>query len=375
MMQVFNSIRNGQTSFEKFVFTLKSIVGTEAFVEAVGIGNGKDDLTRFVMDRSKPTKPALPTGKDYSSLALKDIIKFLTCDFRRSQIRSNEFFWEAVWPRLLAKGWHSEQPEDVRSTKNNCLVFLVPDIEKFCRSKLTKGTHYFDSVSEVLKKVAADPVLLELESDGIQNTFPAEKNVYITDMKLSEDSRLNEYQEFLKFTIIDTSLVEGEEPFKVRELRNFDGSNETMSIVKLTENKQYQRKDNLVPESHSKIIIDETKFAQERAQASVVINSSMQETPDVDKASGSMRMKDNEGLSIPDCKKANDPSEETEQRSAIPQHVHANPRRHGTRNRPPTAKALEAVAYGLLGGRRRKVDPNNTVSNRPSQRARKDCKF
>jgi hypothetical protein len=258
MMQVFNSIRNGQTSFEKFVFTLKSIVGAEAFVEAVGIGNGKDDLTRFVMDRSKPTKPALPTGKDYSSLALKDIIKFLTCDFRRSQIRSNEFFWEAVWPRLLAKGWHSEQPEDVRSTKNNCLVFLVPDIEKFCRSKLTKGTHYFDSVSEVLKKVAADPVLLELESDGIQNTFPAEKNVYITDMKLSEDSRLNEYQEFLKFTIIDTSLVEGEEPFKVRELRNFDGSNETMSIVKLTENKQYQRKDNLVPESHSKIIIDET---------------------------------------------------------------------------------------------------------------------
>jgi hypothetical protein len=101
----------------------------------------------------------------------------------------------------------------------------------------------------------------------------------------------------------------------------------------------------------------------------------MQETPDVDKASGSMRMKDNEGLSIPDCKKANDPSEETEQRSAIPQHEHANPRRHGTRNRPPTAKALEAVAYGLLGGRRRKVDPNNTVSNRPSQRARKDCKF
>jgi hypothetical protein len=69
-------------------------------------------------------------------------------------VAASDLFWEAVWPHLLTKGWHSEQQEDVRSTKNNCLVFLVPDIEKFCRSKLTKGTHYFDSVMEVLKTVA-----------------------------------------------------------------------------------------------------------------------------------------------------------------------------------------------------------------------------
>jgi hypothetical protein len=69
-------------------------------------------------------------------------------------VAASDLFWEAVWPHLLTKGWHSEQQEDVRSTKNNCLVFLVPDIEKFCRSKLTKETHYFDSVMEVLKTVA-----------------------------------------------------------------------------------------------------------------------------------------------------------------------------------------------------------------------------
>jgi hypothetical protein len=47
-----------------------------------------------------------------------------------------------------------------------------------------------------------------------------------------------------------------------------------------------------------------------------------------------------------------------------------NPRRHGTRNRPPTAKALEAVAFGFLGSGKRKGDPKNAVTNRPSQLAK-----
>ena len=99
--------------------------------------------------------------EDCSSLGSEGIIKFLTGDVRRSKTRSNDIFWEAVWPRLLAKGWHSEQPKDVSTTKN-CLVFLVPGIKKFSRSKLTKGIHYFDSVSDALKMVAADPVLLRV---------------------------------------------------------------------------------------------------------------------------------------------------------------------------------------------------------------------
>jgi hypothetical protein len=111
MLQVFKSFSGSQTSFEEFVFALKSNVGTEAFVEGVGIGKRKQDLTGFVTDHSKPSNPDLPTGKDCSSLVSEDIIKFLTGDFRRSKPRSNDIFWEAVWPRFLAKVWHSEQPK------------------------------------------------------------------------------------------------------------------------------------------------------------------------------------------------------------------------------------------------------------------------
>ncbi|KAG8063382.1 hypothetical protein GUJ93_ZPchr0003g18617 [Zizania palustris] len=221
---IFKSFSDDQTSLVDFVFDLKSSVGIEAFVEAVGIGKGKHDLTGFVSDQSKPNQvlsvqPDMPAGKDLSSLALEDIIKFLTGDFRISKTRSNDLFWEAVWPRLLARGWHSEQPNDV-STMKNCLVFVVPGIQSFSRSNLTKGTHYFDSVSDVLKKVAADPILLEIEVDAMGNGVTAEKNGCDTDMKLNQDASLDGYHELPKFTIIDTSLVPGEEPSQVRELRN-----------------------------------------------------------------------------------------------------------------------------------------------------------
>ncbi|CAL5092774.1 unnamed protein product [Urochloa decumbens] len=223
LVEVFKSFGDSQTSLKEFVFALKSIVGTEVFVEAVGVGKGKHDLTGFVMDQSEPNQALsihrdLPTGKDFSSLASKDMIKLLTGDSRRSKAGSNVIFWEAVWPRLLGKGWHSEQPKDVRAAKN-CIVFLMPGIKRFSRSELTKGTHYFDSVSDVLKKVSADPVLLALEADGIEHGLAAEENGGFMDVKLNQDSPPDGYQELPKFPIIDTTLVEGEEPFNVLELR------------------------------------------------------------------------------------------------------------------------------------------------------------
>ncbi|KAJ1297152.1 hypothetical protein BS78_01G356100 [Paspalum vaginatum] len=560
LIEVFKSFNDSQTSLSEFVFALKSTVGTEAFVEAVGVGKGKHDLTGFVMDQSKPNQAIsvhsdLPTGKDCSSLASEDIIKFLTGDFRRSKTRSNDIFWEAVWPRLLAKGWHSEQPKDVSTTKN-CLVFLVPGIKKFSRSKLTKGTHYFDSVSDVLKKVAADPVLLELEVDGVDNGLTAEENGTITDMKLNQDSSLDGYQEIPKFTIIDTSLVEGEEPFKVRELRKLpadanisfvlsshssnmvnyssseeedanDGlsddqedpgqvradvkevemvsagslqnlaianghsssgngdkidltgiygmktkperrkylspvskrrrltscSNEQASrrsfsfskgvglekeknkplpskqaavesgdvfetktisscstkekpseqktdatnsltsvgqtertvMENLNEDRSFECKVGAVAEAQSKITADRPKFAKQRPEISDAINSNKLEIPHDDMASGSILITSSENLggvkadeapSISESNVACDPAgvagRPVSQQSDPA--LQPNARRHGTRNRPPTAKALEAVAFGLLGGGKRKSDPKNTVTSRPSQRARKATK-
>lgn len=560
ILQVFKSFSDSQASLKEFVFSLKSTVGAETFVEAVGVGKGKHDLTGFITDQSKPNQALsvhsdLPTGKDCSSLASEDIIKFLNGDFRRSKTRSNDIFWEAVWPRLLAKGWHSEQPKDVSTTKN-CLVFLVPGIKKFSRSKLTKGTHYFDSVSDVLKRVAADPVLLELEVDAINNGLTAEGNGSITDVKLNQDSLLDGYQEVPKFTIIDTSLVEGEEPFNVRELRNLpadanitfllsqhssnmvsysssedEGANDRLSddqedcgrakadvkeiemvsagslqnivtanghssngnddkidltgiygiktkperrkylspvskrrrlnscsneqasrrsfsfskggglekeknkppltsskpaavevgdtfqnktiascstkekpseqkadaLNSLTNDGQNERmimenlinklecKVDAVAEAHSKITADQPKIVKERAEIIGPIDLNKLETLRDDKASRSIditslenlgSVKVDEAPSSSDKNMACDPSGAAERPvSEVPDPaLQVNARRHGTRNRPPTAKALEAVAFGLLGSGKRKGDMKNRATSRPSQRARKAAK-
>uniref|UniRef100_A0ACD5XKV5 Uncharacterized protein n=1 Tax=Avena sativa TaxID=4498 RepID=A0ACD5XKV5_AVESA len=220
VVEVLKSFSDDLTSLEECVFTLKSTIGPEIFVEVVGIGKGKHDLTGFVKDTSKTNKGLygsanMAKGINCSTLATEDIIKFLTGGFRRSKAKSNDLFWEAVWPRLLARGWHSEQPKDVRTAKN-CLVFIVPGIKKFSRKKLAKGTHYFDSTTDVLKKVATDPSLLELEIVGTDNGVTAHKNARTA----SQDGPLNGDPELLMFTVIDTSLVQGEGHLKVRVLRS-----------------------------------------------------------------------------------------------------------------------------------------------------------
>ncbi|KAE8816431.1 hypothetical protein D1007_06035 [Hordeum vulgare] len=215
LVEVLRSLGSGLTSLEECVFTLKSIIGPETFVEVIGIGKGKHDLTGFVQDISKTNKRLSLSANMPSMLAKEDIANALTGDFSRSKAKVNNLFWEAVWPRLLARGWHSEQPKDVRTTKNY-LVYLLPAIKNFSRRKLTKGTHYFDSITDVLKKVAADPTLLELETDGIYNEATVDMNGRAT----GQDGPLDGDLELPMFTIIDTSLVQGEGPFKVRALRS-----------------------------------------------------------------------------------------------------------------------------------------------------------
>uniref|UniRef100_A0ACD6AQ60 Uncharacterized protein n=1 Tax=Avena sativa TaxID=4498 RepID=A0ACD6AQ60_AVESA len=242
----------------------------EAVVEAVGIGKEKHDLTGFVLDPSKPNQalsghPEMPTGKDCSSLASEDIIKFLTGDFRRSKTRSNDLFWEAVWPRLLARGWHSEQPKDVSTTKNS-LVFLVPGIKRFSRGDLTRGTHYFDSVSDVLKRVAADPVLLDLEVGGIDYGVTPEQNGCATDLNQNQDDPLDGNRELPRYTIIDTTLVQDEEPLRVRELRRLPAdakirsvpSRHSRNIVSITSSEEQDVNDRLLDdqEYHGQVTAD-----------------------------------------------------------------------------------------------------------------------
>ncbi|KAK8654316.1 hypothetical protein V6N13_128287 [Hibiscus sabdariffa] len=240
LLEVSKTFGEGKVTFEEYIFAIKNTVGIGMLIEAVGIGKGKLDLTGNAMEPVKVNhlvsfRPEIPVGKACSSLTSEEIIKFLTGDFRLSKARSNDLFWEAVWPRLLARGWHSEQPKDQAfSGLKNSLVFLVPGVKKFSRRRLMKGDHYFDSVSDVLNRVAAEPGLLELEIEGPKgsredletkldpvikqdpdfNSTKDKRNCYLKPRK----SGCN--RDLMKFTIVDTSLSKGAERSKIRELRS-----------------------------------------------------------------------------------------------------------------------------------------------------------
>ncbi|XP_050947816.1 uncharacterized protein LOC103497866 isoform X2 [Cucumis melo] len=237
LMEVTKSFGDGKFSFEEFVFALKATVGLEAFVDAVGIGKEKQDLTSVSMDPVKSNhgsslRPEIPTGKACSALTPLEIVNYLTGDFRLSKARSSDLFWEAVWPRLLARGWHSEQPSNgFTAGMKHSLVFLVPGIKKFSRRKLVRGNHYFDSVSDVLGKVALDPGLLELDNNVDKDGKSNEENGWTDDSKVDQEEfpsqqrhcylkpRTPANTDILKFTIVDTSLANGSAS-KIRELRS-----------------------------------------------------------------------------------------------------------------------------------------------------------
>lgn len=224
---------------EEYVSALKATVGLHSLVEAVGIGQGKQDLTGISAEPLKPNqvtsiRPEIPVGKSFSTLSIVEIVNFLTGDFRLSKARSSDLFWEAVWPRLLARGWHSEQPNDLLCAAGyrNSLVFLIPGIKKFSRRKLVKGEHYFDSVSDVLRKVASDPELIDLETEVDKGRRAMGENGWTSegkpDLEDSPDEQRHCYlkprtpsrdADVMKFTVVDTSMVE-EGTFRVRELRS-----------------------------------------------------------------------------------------------------------------------------------------------------------
>ncbi|KAB5556230.1 hypothetical protein DKX38_007139 [Salix brachista] len=223
----------GKISLEDYVFKLKATVGIQFLVEAVGIGKGKNDLTGLAMEpvKNNPLFPDCPVGKDYCSLTASEIIKLLTGGFRLSKARSNDIFWEAVWPRLLARGWHSEQPMTQGYVDtNHYLVFLIPGIKKFSRGKLVKGNHYFDSVSDVLSKVASEPMLIELEAEETRGSICNEEDGWdpgepsnLDDQSICQPRHFLKPQvskrnlNHVKFTVVDSSL-DGGKKSKVKEM-------------------------------------------------------------------------------------------------------------------------------------------------------------
>ncbi|KAE9601995.1 hypothetical protein Lal_00040918 [Lupinus albus] len=232
LLEVSKTFLGGVMHLEEYVLTLKDLVGLKALVEAVGVGKGKEDLTCFTIDSLKstqafPVRPEIPVGKACSMLSPPEIVNFLTGGFRLSKARTSDLFWEAVWPRLLARGWHSEQPGSYNyaiSAKHS-LVFLVPGVKKFSR-KLVKGDHYFDSITDVLGKVASDPGLIDLETIADNDCTSKDENVMGWEnspdqprrcyLKVKTPTRIIDV---MKFTVVDTSLA-SERTTRVRELRS-----------------------------------------------------------------------------------------------------------------------------------------------------------
>ncbi|KAG6396317.1 hypothetical protein SASPL_142465 [Salvia splendens] len=234
LLEVSRTFAEDKISLVEYVSTLKDTVGMDLIVKAVAIGSGKQDLTGMALESLRSnhvTRSEIPSGKACSALTTAEISKFLSGDYRLSKARSNDLFWEAVWPRLLARGWHSEQPQNQGyAAGSKCLVFLLPGVKKFSRRKLVKGDHYFDSVTDVLSKVAKDPGLIELESDEANGNQDMKNDEPTNDAKMVEDENHlpsrqrhsylqprtpNRSADAIKFTVVDTGLPVG----KIRELR------------------------------------------------------------------------------------------------------------------------------------------------------------
>ncbi|KAF0887844.1 hypothetical protein E2562_004055 [Oryza meyeriana var. granulata] len=169
-----------------------------------------------------------------------------------------------------------------------------------------------------------------------------------------------------------------------------DRSNEKTNVAKLKEKPSGRKVDTLAA-VHSKITAEDTQPAKGAAQSSDLVNQAKLETQQDDKTITSAHtpssdnhgsiVKNNEAPSGSYTETAHDASEATRGGPVSPQpdlqasSQAMNPRRQGTRVRPPTTRALEAVAFGLLGGGKRKADPRNPAgTSRPRQRSRKSTK-
>jgi hypothetical protein len=98
----------------------------------------------------------------------------------------------------------------------------MPGIRKFSR-KLLKREHYYDCVSDVLKKVAAEPGLLEIDSvmtgnvDGecSSGTMSVSQKEYLKPKVKPRDG-----SDLMRFMVVDTSMLHDGKRIRVRDLKN-----------------------------------------------------------------------------------------------------------------------------------------------------------
>lgn len=442
--ELLKAFNEGIISLEVLLLTLKDIIGIPAMVEAVGIGKGKQDLTRVLQEAGRSNqnvraRAEVPAGKSWSSLTSDEIVNYLTGDYRLSKAKSNDLFWEAVWPRLLARGWHSEQPSDITSlTAKNPLVFLFPGVKKFSRKKLLKGNHYFDSVSDVLSKVASDPKLIDLDSLDAENEPEALQNDESNFKKPSYlQPRVHDNtSDLMKFTIVDTSLVLNGKSLKMRELRSIPANASNKHKQSFNHRYEISSNDSSSDQSHSydpslksqngqnSVVMgekDPLKIEVNRKLKSKQLGSAVPKRQRLTSCSSSVSLsrqnvepETNNAVAVeavtiaqppppspaaaetaaprtfidlnlhpqefeieePKQMDIEVPMKETVESNAIANNeTNTSGRRHGTRNRPPTTKALEALESGFFTEQKEKSLKNSrprSMSSRTARRARKN---
>ncbi|KAL4564792.1 hypothetical protein LXL04_028863 [Taraxacum kok-saghyz] len=418
LLEISRTFGDGKTSVEEYVFSLRSLIGIKPFIDSMAIGKGKQDLTGSTIEPTKQNqaihiRPEIPVGKACSSLTSTEIIQFLTGDYRLSKARSNDLFWEAVWPRLLANGWHSEQPNGYNyaaNGKHHNLVFLFPGVKKFSR-RLVKGESYLDSVTDVLNKVGSDPRILELsdeidigmelERDEDTNNNNNKNNGFVEKRKSHcylQPRPPNLGTVLMKFTVVDTSLTGKIVKLTEFEPRDWDSRSHSGNVSELVSDEsdsadmflaeqetgsnptkklktgEERRKS---PEVKRKVAVSR-KLKPENASGhhkrrrrltACVKAGSSRETDDLTENVGSSSQANNNNnhnnLSSFSSKCSSIDTVEEHDMSLIdlnvvPEFVNSEfvpegrkveengGRRQSTRNRPPTARALEALANGFL---------------------------
>ncbi|KAM7262246.1 hypothetical protein ACFE04_021323 [Oxalis oulophora] len=193
LLEVSMLFERRKTSIKEYLAYLKEIVGINVLVEAVGIS--KDEQ---IGNNNQSSRFVPPNGKAFSSLTLTEITQYLSGSFRLNNAWCEDIFWDAVWPRLSARGWSFERPTN-QGYVANAMVFLVPGIKKFSRRDLVKRTQYFDSIRDVLDKVVSEPNLIELQNDENKEENervreePLEENIQLT---VGINSGTNEKENF-----------------------------------------------------------------------------------------------------------------------------------------------------------------------------------
>ncbi|RDX66704.1 hypothetical protein CR513_54497, partial [Mucuna pruriens] len=145
-----------------YVSTLKASVALNALVEAVG-KRKRSYTSHYIFWEIHSCTSLAPKNTNCQRLHKVNTCRNYAHSNILSKVQSDYLFREAVWSRLVARGWHSEQSggnsDVVASTK--ALLCFVPEVNEFSRT-LVKSNHYFDSVWDVLSEVASDPKLIEL---------------------------------------------------------------------------------------------------------------------------------------------------------------------------------------------------------------------